>query len=233
MSDWRPIHTPTSGSSLVMGFSAPVSSGSSPNYGKLLTGGAASTFGNWTWVANAPTIPMGGFVLNISNNSGSPKYVIQLGHATSGSTQLICDKVMFQSPRSAQGMYSYYLPLYLPTSGSILARSSDSAGASTISVSIEPFPLGLLSPFVLSKTQSYGFAAGDGTGATAVDPGVTLNVKGAFAQLHPAISNPIRYMIIMIGNNNNAAMVTCLWRLDIAIGGAGSEKVIELLMAGW
>src|SRR3990167_4397093 len=107
MADCRPIHAPTSGSSLVMGFADPVSSGSSPNYGTLLTAGAANVFGDWTWVANAPSVPLGALVVSLVNPSigggQAGNYAVQLGHATSGSTQLIADKMMLQASRANLG----------------------------------------------------------------------------------------------------------------------------------
>ena len=212
-----------------MGFAAPVTSGSSPSYGTLLsTPSGTNTYGDWTWIANAPSVPVSGFCLAVVNPffAGASRHVVQLGHATSGSTQLILDKLMTQSARGTDNGVVLYLPLYLPTSGSIMGRASCTKATSSVLVSIVPFPLGMLSPMVFYDSQSYGFGAGDSAAATSVDPGITLNKKGSWAQLHPALPNPIRYMVIMVGGLDNSAMATAMWRLDIGVGGAGAEVTV-------
>lgn len=59
-----------------------------------------------------------------------------------------------------------------------------------------------------------------------MDPGGTIDTKGTYVQLSAATIAPIRFLNVSVGNRDNATMTTCVWRLDIAIGGAGSEQVI-------
>jgi hypothetical protein len=77
----------------------------------------------------------------------------------------------------------------------------------------------------LTRVTDYGTNTAD-SGAVSVDPGATINTKGSWTQIVASTTNPIRMLMVGIGNGANATRTAYDWLLDIGIGGSGSEVVI-------
>lgn len=70
---------------------------------------------------------------------------------------------------------------------------------------------------------------------TTVDPGATLNTKGAYSELIAATADDIDLLLVAVGQNSIASILTArvYHLIDIAVGAAASESpVVENIMYG-
>ena len=78
-------------------------------------------------------------------------------------------------------------------------------------------PLGLVTPYGADTSDSGGMA---------VDPGGTVDTKGAYSELAASTTYPIKQLMLVIGGRGNTTQLTQRVLIDVAIGGAGSEQIV-------
>ena len=62
--------------------------------------------------------------------------------------------------------------------------------------------------------------------APVVDPGSSSDTKGSYVELIDPTLGDIAGFNVHVTNNNNFSLSDYTWLIDIAIGAAGSEKII-------
>jgi hypothetical protein len=55
------------------------------------------------------------------------------------------------------------------------------------------------------------------SGGTPIDPGSTINTKGAWVQLTAASTRRTKSMVIGVGNQNNVSRAYAFWYIDIGV----------------
>lgn len=73
-----------------------------------------------------------------------------------------------------------------------------------------------------ANPTTYGSVTGT-TRGTPVDPGATINTKGAYTEITASTSAAHGHLIISINTASNLAPAAAFWRHDIATGAAASE----------
>ena len=117
------------------------------------------------------------------------------------------------------------LPISIPAGTRLAARCQATVGNSTCQVAVHLLRSTLIMASGLSRVVTLGADTTD-SGGTTIDPGATLNTKGAWVQMTASLSIPIRALAIGIGNRANGVSTSANFLIDIGIGGAGSETVL-------
>lgn len=209
-------------------FSGETSLPSGNYYGVTVTASASvDTFGSWTELIASTSKKADGLLIFIRSTATPPfKAVLQIGIGTT----VLVDKILIQPNGNQAATFFLSLPLFVPiaiAAGSqIQARLSSSVASETVSCAVMLVRGGFANS-QYSGTKVYGFASGgDSTVATEVDPGATINTKGSYAELVASTAKPIRYMILMVSSRDVSANIAVRWRIDVAVGANGSERII-------
>ena len=191
--------------------------------GTLLTaGGTAHTKGSWVQLsASAPEGITGFFVqfYNPDYASADSRISVDIGI---GSPETVIVPDLRHLTRVGFGGNTYFIPLHIPGGVSVSARMQAGTGISrTMDVALGVYRGCFLSSSPMTQATHYGFNSASTTG-TAVDPGAAANTKGAAAEITASCTNPIRSMMILIGNgtvgNPPTRYSTSGYLVDIGIG---------------
>jgi hypothetical protein len=117
----------------------------------------------------------------------------------------------------------WMIPLAIPSGSRIAARCQCSTASATCRIALTLNGAGAI-PGVPSYT-SYGVNLSD-SGGTAVDPGVTIDTKGAYAQMTASTSAVTQALTLMNTIGGNLVPQLAIWAIDIATGAGGAEVVL-------
>ncbi len=160
-------------------------------------------------------------------------YAMDVAFGADGSEVVEWANLLVANVRSVTGSNSFYFPCDIPSGTRIAVRgqTSGTSGSEIIDTVIILSTEG--TPGVTSPTyETYGVTLGaDDPYSTGIDPGGTINTKAtSFTEIEAASASDMEQLLIMFDNNENAAMATANWLVDIAIGASTSEVVV---VANW
>lgn len=116
-----------------------------------------------------------------------------------------------------------YIPLRIAASSRISARCQCNVAAATIDLRL--YTMSALNALpVYGRATTYGADTGD-SGGTQVDPGGTVDTKGAYSPVSASLTNAIEYALLCFGNQSNSAETTGDFLIDVATGAEGVESV--------
>ncbi len=150
-------------------------------------------------------------------------YLLDIAVGAVGSEAVIIPNIYVDNP-STTGIVQLF-PVAIPAGSRIATRVQCTAGGSQIRVSGTLIGGGLAAPGALGRVVAYGVNTATTLG-TVIDPGGTINTKGAYAQLTAGTAAPTREIVLAFGRNLNTALAIAPWLVDVSIGAAGSEQVV-------
>jgi len=220
MSNW----TPAQAAPNLTGYGHPAGS----TYGTTVNAHPASAnmFGSWAELVASTGVQAGAMMVFAMDSSTGTRYAVHIGIGASGSEKVLVEKLMFQQPRASQGSDCYFIPIMVPTGKRLAARCSANAGGSNLDVYVVLIPLSVSPLARFGRTAAYGYGSGESSLGTSIDPGTTVNTKGAYAELVASTTNPIKFILLMLGLQANAIASDAKWRLDLAVGASGLEQII-------
>ncbi|GAB1345022.1 hypothetical protein MASR1M101_41490 [Gemmatimonas sp.] len=174
------------------------------------------------WVEVLPSLPFAVRGIHLSASSTTPLTRIDIAIGAAGSEQ----RIGVPFPGVNFHLVRRHLPIHLPIGTRISARVA-SAASGNVSVQVGLVPLVPLAPVGYSQWAMFGhddWASGTGCPVSLVaDPGTTVNTKGAWLEVTPAIPFTVRHVAMMCGlsvatSNSGAGQM-----IDIGMGAAGSE----------
>ncbi len=127
----------------------------------------------------------------------------------------------------AKGTEAQFLivPLTIAAGSRISARCQASSANEELEMQVMLFGNTLANTASLSRVTTYGANTAD-SGGVQVDPGAVANTKGSYSEITSSTTDPIRALVVAIGNQNNFNQTNAHALLDIAVGAATSEQVI-------
>ena len=146
----------------------------------------------------------------------------------SGSEVALVENIHFYSDNSAANysLCQFDFPVRVPSGTRISADvQTDTAAADAVMIIAQFRAGGFQSSRGCSEIVSYGANTATTNGAT-VDPGATINTKGAWAEVEASTAQALRGFTLSMGSNLNNATDSANWLIDIGVGGSGSEVVI-------
>jgi hypothetical protein len=205
--------------------------GSSTVYGTQISGSAfANVKGAWAQLGTMAA-KSGSFLLSMRDaNNGQPNPfsgLLDIGIDPAGGTSytVVVPNIYFGPVRGP--IFDTWWPVPIPAGATVAARLQGSTASPSIvrvRVTIYPTAYGWATPPRLQHAADYGTVTGSSTG-TQIDPGGTANTKGSWVQLIASTTYPTRWLGL-ISHMENSNVQVSNFKLDIGVGGSGSEVVI-------
>ncbi|MBC7294469.1 MAG: hypothetical protein H5T84_10300, partial [Thermoleophilia bacterium] len=181
---------------------------------------AANTKGAWVELVASTGITCNELALYLLKISAAANFLIDIGTGGAGAETVVLSNLHMSEGGPGRGGSVIALPITIPSGTRIAARCQASVGGSTCTL------MG-----IINNNLSYGspawttYGANTGTSrGTQIDPGATVDTKGAWVEL-TASSIAAKRIALLLGNQANATDGTSDFLIDIGTGGAGSEVV--------
>ena len=189
-------------------------------YGTQLTTGIANTKAAWTQLIASTSGDISTIGVELLTGSAIVS-LVDIGIGASGFEMPIILNIPYVV-RGSTGLYTNFkFPINILSGSRIAARAQSNTGNS---------PLCIVQGYDGDLTSLDGYAIMDGTlgaGATSLVsavPNAVATTKGTFTQL--TASTTADYMAVHVSLFSDVNINAMAWATDIAIGSAGSEKVI-------
>lgn len=178
----------------------------------------ASTAADATWIDVSLCIPQ--------SSSGTGGYGVDVAVGAAGSEKIIVNNVVLLNVTSTGVVNHFAFPISIPAGTAISARSqSATATDGGPSIQITLFDGAMTMMEGCAGVDSVGFLTASSEG-TLLDPGTVANTKGSYAQLTASSSRDYLGFMIGFDNHGGGGVNPNAQLIDIAVGAAGSEKVI-------
>lgn len=196
------------------------------DYGLPLTSpGAINTKSAWTQLYSSAPFATQGVLLNIRAADFGTKYLVDIGIGGAGSEEVIIPDLFLWMNNSTPSM-GVYIPIRIPAGVRVSARVAMStlAGSATVGVQLLLIAEDLQWDRVprIPRATAFGVDAANSRGVTLTSAGG--GAKGAWVELTASTPHPVHWLVIQFGSEDRGSGMSGDY--DIAIGGAGSEKII-------
>lgn len=188
----------------------------------LTAAGTNNTKGAYAELITATDFDANWLTVHIGFTNASGRYLVDIATGGSGSESVLIPNLHYANRIGLPGV-GFQFPIFIPVGTRISARCQCSTLSQTIDcwVSIGKTPI----PITATPTSAlnYGAATAD-SGLTSVDPGGTANTEGSYVQLTASTTNPISWLMLLVGGDTATRGATNMqWLFDIATGAAASE----------
>lgn len=192
--------------------------------GVSVVSGAINTKGSYTeLLASAAYDAQGFFIWMQKAGHANNDVLVDVAIGAAASETIIINNLVGANAGNGE-CTQYYIPIAIPAGTRVSARSQASAATDTSKVGITlaaDHPLGWSGGLI----TTYGADTAD-SGGVSVDPGATVNTKGAYSELVASTTYDISALILAIGEQNNFIRSSAGYRIDLAVGAAASEQII-------
>lgn len=197
--------------------------------GVNVTSGTTNTKGTWTTVIASTAADLTHLLITLSSQPGNGVPVVfdvAAAPAASEASGLICQNIIYEATFGIA--YTFMIPCGMVVAGSRIAfRFASSIASDVTEVAMVGFDAGWLSEGSAAPIDTYGWSSGAIQGL-AIDPGATVNTKGAYTQVTASSTNDYCGFFLVFDNRNRVGGANtsgaCL--VDVALGGSGSEVVL-------
>jgi hypothetical protein len=192
--------------------------------GKELTkSGTANTKSSYTELNASTSRAYGGFIVQLCSNGTANEVTTALVDIAFGTTVVVSNLLCFGDyiPYNSN---TIYFPISIPSGTQIQARLQQRLSQGTPSIQMWGVPFDPLMPSPMGRVTTYGASTAD-SGGVEVDCGVTPNSK-VRTQIVASTTNPMKHMIVCIGDVGVTARGLSKFLFDIEIG-AGDEIIYQ------
>lgn len=186
----------------------------------------ANTKGSWAQLIASSGFAATHLAVAVREPTNTANYLADVGFGAGGAEAVLVPNLLAETSEGTTaptGAHLAQLPLSLPSGTRIAARVQADVGSR--SVVVQAIIGSVLRPMRrYGRATDYGTVTGTSRG-TSVDPGGTVDTKGAYAQL-TASCQTIRALLLMAGNQANANDTVTYWLADIAAGAGGAEYIV-------
>jgi hypothetical protein len=153
-------------------------------------------------------------------------YLVDIALGPAGQEEIIVPNLQLASGTIESACNPMYVPVSVPAGYRVSARCQSTVASSTVALLVKAMRYSPIVPRVHNnRATNYGANEAD-SGGTGVDPGAVGSTFGAWAEIVAACANPVRFLNVMVGSRNNAAMAGAILAVQVGAGPAGSEVVI-------
>lgn len=193
--------------------------------------GSTNTKGSWAELIASTARDAVGLIVNIGRgHTATADFLVDIGIGAASSETVLVPNLKGDNGSNTLGPGQIFLPIGIPAGTRISARCQSTSASAVSRIQVVTMYGSWLTAPPLGRVTDYGTATGD-SGGVSIDPGGSANTKGSWAQITASTTNPIRSMLVAVGNQNNSSRGAATdWLLDVGIGGSGSEQVI---VADW
>lgn len=190
----------------------------------ITAGSPAHVKGSYAALAASAPFDADGFYLHAGGGASlRTDILIDIAIGGAGSEVVIVPNLLYMAAGVRSQPVYFHVPIKAGTR--VAARSQSITAGATAALIVTFARGGLNRELRLARATTYGANTAD-SGGVGVDPGATINTKGAWAEISASLTNPIEALILCVGARANAAIATAGMFLDLGIGAGGSEVVI-------
>lgn len=188
-------------------------------------GGANLKATTWTEIIAALPIAVRAFDVVMFGAPTGTWHLIDVGVGAVGAEVVIVPNLQYQTFNDFAAEARFYRVPYPLAAGQRVAMRSQASTAAvpTVRCGIMAQAGNPLDAVGTQRAMTYGANLATSQG-TLIDPGGTINVKGAWTQLVAATLYPIRRLALAIVPPSNVVFAS--WSVDIGVGAAGAEVVL-------
>lgn len=166
----------------------------------------------------------------VGTGGGGQCYLVDIAIGAAGSEVVIAPNILLDTARGGyQNVISLPLPLAIPIGARLAARVQEAGGTGsrTVQVTLIGRAGGVNTPSATcGSVNNYGANTATSSGVL-VDPGATLNIYGAWAEIVGATVRSHAGIIAVLGTEQFApSMIDTIYYLQIGIGASGSETIL-------
>lgn len=186
---------------------------------------AANTKGLYTELAASTAFACNSIYVEITTStlSTARRFLLDIAVGAASSEAVVIPNIIVEgglSGSSPKGGFSAFFPLAIASGARISARCQDSSGGGTLSVAVTLIAAGDTPGCAAFTAHGADTATSNGV---QVDPGATINTKGAYAELSASLGANAQYAVMIFHSNANTAPASANWSVDLATGAALSE----------
>jgi len=190
--------------------------------------GANNTKGAYTELVASSAHDADALLVVLQIGLNAVGYLVDIAIGGAGSEKVVVPNIPHGSANSTRDTDSLavIVPLAIPAGTRISARyQASTASGSIVRATATLLKGNFKSPSALGVVSALGALTASSRG-TNIDPGGTINTKGSYAELIASTAYDIKALVVIPRKVANGLSVATWWLLDIAIGGAGSEKIV-------
>lgn len=187
---------------------------------------SASTNTKGTWAAlGTPTFDYDRVIVSVSQTAASAK-LFDIGvNDGSGNWFVIAEDLHFPGPKYADTVFSYSLPLHVPSGQQVGMRVQAGTGSHVILATLTGFTKGVYGAPGYSRMVR--LSAATNSRGTAIDAGATALTKSAWVEIVASTATAYDGLFGVVGfNGDTARTANATALLDIGLGAGGAEYVI-------
>ncbi len=196
--------------------------------GTAITGGAADTKGSYTQLIAATAFDIQWVCVQIYADGTNSEFLVDIAIGAP-TEQIIVENLYSETPQSGVGRVvvgAYAMPLYIPAGTEISARCQSSTASAVCDVNMIGQGAHFMPSAPASIVDTYG-AVTASTEGTQIDPGTSLNTKGAWTQIVASTDRDIHAIVFSTGRSaQNRSLSDADFLVDIGVGASGNEFAI-------
>ncbi len=191
---------------------------------QLTSGGGVGTKGSYVEYIASTARQSHELVINLFPDATKNNFQIFVATGAAGAETDVL-KFIYWSGSGGGTVSTLRFPLTIAAGSRVSIAVAAGAATQTVRASI---CLGDVSAYGTGSQHYVAGVTGAGSGfqGTDVDPGATINTKGAWTQLVASTANDADLLTVCIGQSQNTNLLGGKFLVDIATGGSGSETVI-------
>jgi hypothetical protein len=199
--------------------------GSNSYLNALTAHASANTKGSYTELSSATPFAATQMIVMVRYADYTYDYLIDIAIGAAGSEAVIVNNLYYGVYNDGRhtNVCDYCFPINIPKGVRLSARVQASTGGKTVGVGVMLFS-GRFNQ-CLNGVDTYGANTAD-SGGVSVDPGGAANTKGNWVELTSATDRSSQGIVLAFGGKLNTLFRWGEWRVDIGVGGAGSENVV-------
>ena len=189
---------------------------------------SANTKGAYTEIVASADFTTNGVIVEFPSTSASAAtYLLDIATGAAGSETVVIPDIIIEASSNAGGSLmghgAIFFPLAVASGVRMAARCQSSLGGASINVALTLIAAGGV-PGCAAFT-AHGINAATSSAAV-IDPGGTIDTKGAYTELDASTSAVAQYAVMVLSSGANGSPTSYQWAFDIATGAAASEIVL-------
>lgn len=190
----------------------------------VAAGAAVNTKGVWVTMIAATARPAVEVILTFQMASPATEMLVDLGLGPAGSEQVEILNLYVSKGAIAQAV-TIRLPLAVASGVRVAVRAQANIAAAPVLVTCHL--AGGSGESVTGFEEAEGVGVNAATSrATTIDGGASANTKPPYVQLVASTAKAYRGFFVLVGNGAAARAAGVAFALDVAIGAAGSERIL-------
>lgn len=190
------------------------------------TAGSAHVKGSWVLSGRCPTdFNADGFSINFLGDNIVADFLVDIALGD-GQENIVVSNLLYTSGVGFNSLQELFFPIAVPANTAMSMRVQSTDGGALFSVGNWTMHRG--EPYRslhCRRSQTYGANTGD-SGGTQVDTSGVNQTYGAWVTIADPTIDPIRFLHVCIGGQNNATRADGDHYFDVGYGQPGSEVVL-------